>query len=158
MCVRGGVGSLLEPESRSSANPWQGSEISNKNALRSVCLCLSYLSGFPFFSSAPALVSSFSLQVDFLCSFNHMIQYGYHKALTFTCYSFSACTDLYRIPLSRERESNWPKLESDILTGPINSGKVGQGCYLVRHDWGGKGNVQREVSHRVGQTPQSFLF
>lgn len=32
---------------------------------------------------------------------------------------------LHELILSREKESDWPKLESDVLTGPINSGRDG---------------------------------
>lgn len=43
--------------------------------LSGVYVSLSYLSVFPFFFfPSPALVSFFSLQVDFLCSFNHITE------------------------------------------------------------------------------------
>ncbi|EPY74872.1 AAK1 protein-like protein [Camelus ferus] len=57
-----------------------------------------------------------------------------------------ACTDLNRIPLFRERESDWPKLEPDILTGPINASKDEGGfaiVFLVRTSNGMKCALKR---------------
>lgn len=79
---------------RPVGNPWQGSEIRKRRSQESLFLSFSYLWLFCVYFPVPVLVFSFSLQMDFFCSFIHVFNMVTIKPSYSPVTVEVACTDL----------------------------------------------------------------